>query len=98
MSDALMRAPEVKSADADATAIVAIDRQGRRTTLTYAELRRATNRFANLLESLGARASDTMFVLLPRRPELHVCVLGAMKSASFGKSVNGGTFTYPFVF
>ena len=26
------------------------------------------------------------------------CVLGAMKSASFGKSVNGGTFTYPFVF
>ncbi len=67
-------------ADADATAIVAIDRQGRRTTLTYAELRRATNRFANLLESLGARASDTMFVLLPRRPELHVCVLGAMKA------------------
>ena len=29
---------------------------------------------------------------------LGTCVLAAMKAASFGKSVNGGSFTYPFVF
>ncbi|NVB84192.1 MAG: hypothetical protein HOV81_37800, partial [Kofleriaceae bacterium] len=29
---------------------------------------------------------------------LGTCVLAAMKAASFGKSVNGGTFTYPFAF
>jgi TonB family protein len=29
---------------------------------------------------------------------LGACVLAAMKAASFGKSVNGGTFTYPFAF
>ncbi|MBL0219360.1 MAG: TonB family protein [Myxococcales bacterium] len=26
------------------------------------------------------------------------CVLAAMRSAKFGKTVNGATFTYPFVF
>lgn len=31
-------------------------------------------------------------------PALGECVAGAMKSAKFGKSVTGGTFTYPFVF
>lgn len=29
---------------------------------------------------------------------LGACVLAAMQDARFGKSVNGGTFTYPFVF
>jgi TonB family protein len=29
---------------------------------------------------------------------LGTCVAGAMRAARFGKSVNGGSFTYPFVF
>jgi hypothetical protein len=31
-------------------------------------------------------------------PALGECVAGAIKNAVFGKSVNGGSFTYPFVF
>lgn len=31
-------------------------------------------------------------------PSLGECVVAAMKLAKFGKSVNGATFTYPFVF
>lgn len=31
-------------------------------------------------------------------PALGECVLGAMKSAKFGKTVNGASFTYPFAF
>jgi TonB family protein len=29
---------------------------------------------------------------------LGACVATALKKAQFGKSVNGGSFTYPFVF
>jgi acetyl-CoA synthetase len=64
----------------DRTAIVAIDRRGERTTMSYDDLRAASNRFANVLESLGLNPGDAIFVLLPRRPELHVCVLGALKA------------------
>ena len=31
-------------------------------------------------------------------PELGDCVAGAIRKANYGRTVNGGTFTYPFVF
>lgn len=50
--------------------------------LSYGELARLTNRFANVLAGLGVRRDDRVFVLAGRIPELYVAVLGALKSGS----------------
>jgi acetyl-CoA synthetase len=47
--------------------------------LTYAELARLTNRFANVLEGLGIPKGAHLFVLAGRIPELYIAVLGALK-------------------
>jgi len=47
--------------------------------ILYAQLREATNRFANVLAELGVSAGDRLFVLSGRIPELYVSVLGALK-------------------
>jgi acetyl-CoA synthetase len=48
--------------------------------LTYAELARASNRFANVLRTLGVHKGDTVFALAPRVPELYVAALGTWKA------------------
>ncbi len=57
-----------------------LGRHGEREDLTYAELRRRTNRFANVLETLGLTRGDVVFVLSGRVPELYVAVLGTLKA------------------
>jgi acetyl-CoA synthetase len=47
--------------------------------LSYAELARQTNRFANVLEGLGVQKGAHLFVLSGRMPELYIAVLGALK-------------------
>jgi acetyl-CoA synthetase len=69
-------------AAASKVALRTLDEQGNPTDLTYAELRRVTNRFANVLRSLGVGRGDTVFTLLGRVPQLYVTVLGALKNAS----------------
>ena len=54
----------------------------RRRDLTYAELARQTNRFANVLRGLGVGQGDRVFVLAGRIPELYVAALGALKNGS----------------
>ncbi|MBZ5524500.1 MAG: AMP-binding protein, partial [Acidobacteriia bacterium] len=46
---------------------------------TYAGLQGLTNRFANVLNSLGAQAGDRVFVLAGRVPELYITALGTLK-------------------
>jgi acetyl-CoA synthetase len=48
-------------------------------SLSYAELARRTNRFANVLAGLGVQPGDRVFTLLGRVPELYVAALGALK-------------------
>lgn len=48
--------------------------------LTYAELKRLSNRFANGLRNLGVEPGDRVFVLAGRCPELYVSVLGSLKN------------------
>ena len=55
---------------------------GARRDVSYAELSRLTNRFANVLRGLGVGKGDRMFVLCGRVPELYVAVLGAMKNGT----------------
>ena len=50
-----------------ALALRLLDRQERRTDLTYRELQLLTNRFANLLRHLDVDPGDRVFSLLPRR-------------------------------
>jgi acetyl-CoA synthetase len=65
---------------ADRIAIRWIGKTGERRDLTYADLRDATNRFANALAALGMQPGDRIFVLMGRLPELYVAVLGALKA------------------
>ncbi len=64
----------------DRCAIRWIGKAGARSELSYAQLARATNRFANALACLGVRTGDRVFVLMGRLPELYVAVLGALKA------------------
>jgi len=59
-----------------------LSNSGVRREVSYAELSRLTNRFANVLRGLGVRKGDRMFVLCGRVPELYVAVLGAMKNGT----------------
>jgi acetyl-CoA synthetase len=57
-------------------------RGDRRRDISYAELARLTNRFANVLRTLGVGRGDRLFVLAGRVPELYVAVLGALKNGT----------------
>ncbi len=63
-------------------AIIAIDRRGARRSISYEALRADSSRFASALGRLGVGAGDAVFMLMPRRPEFHVAVLGALKARS----------------
>ena len=49
---------------------------------TYAELKRATNRFANVLKRLGVAKGERVFALSGRVPALYVAALGTLKTGS----------------
>jgi len=51
-------------------------------TMTFAELARLTNRFANVLRRLGVAKGDRLFLLAGRVPELYICALGALKNGT----------------
>ena len=65
---------------ADHVAIVWLGADGARQTITYAELQRRSNRFANAITALGLARGDRLFLLAPRIPALYVAVLGALKA------------------
>jgi len=49
---------------------------------TYGALAALTNRFANVLRTLGVRKGDRVFALAGRIPELYVAALGTLKNGS----------------
>jgi acetyl-CoA synthetase len=57
-------------------------KNGDRRDLTYGELASETNRFANVLRSLGVAKGDRVFILADRIPELYIAVLGALKNGN----------------
>ena len=66
----------------DAVALRFLDRRDRVTDLTYADLARRTNQFANLLDALGIGRGERVFSLLGRIPELYLAGLGTLKHGS----------------
>ena len=67
---------------ADKVALRFRDRRGQFTDLTYRHLMQQTNRFANVLRSLGVGPSDRVFSLLGRVPELYIAAIGTFKNKS----------------
>lgn len=59
-----------------------LSRSGETRDFTFKELRNLTNRFANVLRSLGVGKGDRVFVLAGRIPELYVTALGTLKHGS----------------
>ncbi len=66
----------------DKVALRCLGRRGEVTELTYGELCRQTNRFANALRERGVGHGDRVFSLLTRGPELYVTALGTLKNTS----------------
>ena len=64
------------------TALLWLGQDGAERGLTFAELAQASNRFANVLGSLGVARGDVVFLLLPRIPDVYVCTLGALKAGA----------------
>ncbi|HEX2888898.1 AMP-binding protein [Vineibacter terrae] len=56
--------------------------------VSYAELDRLSDRFANLLLRLGARKGDRVAVFLPNCPQFHVCFFGILKAGCVHVPVN----------
>lgn len=57
-----------------------LSRSGEVQTLSYADLKRETDRFALLLGELGLKKGDRVFSLLGRIPELYITALGTLKA------------------
>jgi acetyl-CoA synthetase len=69
-------------ASSDRVAYRFLSRDGTTTDLSYADLHRATNRFANTLDALGVGRGDIVCTLAGRIPELYVTALGTLKHGS----------------
>ena len=54
-----------------------ISKEGEARDYSYADLAAATNRFANVLHSLGVGAGERVVLLMGRIPELYVATFGA---------------------
>ena len=67
---------------ADAVALRCLSRRHADMELTYADLKRETDRFANVLEALRVKRGERVFVLAGRIPELYVAAFGTLKHGS----------------
>ncbi len=63
---------------------------GDRRTLTYAELYRDVNKFANALKGLGIKKGDRVVIYLPMIPELVIAMLACARIGAIHSVVFGG--------
>jgi acetyl-CoA synthetase len=75
----------VECCDRHAPSAVALrweGQQGGSATRTFADLRDAAARFANLLADQGVRPGEVVAGMLPRTPELLACILGTWRAGA----------------
>jgi acetyl-CoA synthetase len=53
--------------------------QQREASYTFADMKRESNKFGNVLRGLGVGKGDRVFIFMPRTPELYFALLGAIK-------------------
>jgi len=51
----------------------------RNESISYAEMKRQSDKFANVLRGLGVKKGDRVFIFMPRTPELYYSLLGIIK-------------------
>lgn len=66
----------------DKIALRFLSRNAARRAVSYAELATLTNRFCNVLRSLGVGKGDRLFIVAGRIPEMYVGMLGALKNGT----------------
>ncbi len=64
----------------DKTALLWLGQDGEKRTFTFAEMKKETARFANVLKSLGFAKGDRVFTLSTRLPELYIAAMGILKN------------------
>ena len=64
------------------TALVWVGRNGEVERYTFRQIKALSDRFANVLGSLGVVRGDTVLIYLDRIPELYFAYLGALKSGA----------------
>ncbi|WP_456323613.1 acetate--CoA ligase [Hydrogenimonas sp.] len=57
-------------------------KKGERKTFTYDQMKRLSNKFANIIKSLGFQKEERIYILSPRVPELYIAVMGILKNRS----------------
>ena len=48
-------------------------------SITYAEMKRQSDKFANVLRNIGVTKGDRVFIFMPRTPELYYSLMGIIK-------------------
>ena len=66
--------------NADKPAMIWEGKNGEKETYTYDDMRRETNRFANVLGSLGVEKGTRVFTFMERIPEIYFTVFGTLKA------------------
>ncbi len=70
------------AADRDRPALLWRNASGGERRLSFADVARESNRFAQLLRSLDVRPGQPVIIMLPRIPEWHIAVVGALKAGA----------------
>ena len=70
----------VKAGRGDKPCILWEGKDGTAETYTYADMARLSNKFANVLQSLGVQKGDRVFVFMDRTPELYAAAFGTLKA------------------
>ncbi|MEX2599087.1 MAG: AMP-binding protein, partial [Dehalococcoidia bacterium] len=55
-------------------------KNGEEETYSYDDLRRMTNKFSNVLETLGVKKGQRVFTFMERLPEIYFTVFGTLKA------------------
>jgi len=79
-----------KSERKDSTAIIWENEQGDTRKLTYEELNKEVNKFANALKSLGVQKGDRIGIYMPMIPEIVVGFIAAMKIGAISIPIFSG--------
>ncbi|PKB66171.1 MAG: acetate--CoA ligase [SAR202 cluster bacterium Io17-Chloro-G3] len=66
--------------NADKLAMVWEGKNGEREDYTFSDMKRETNKFANVLRGLGVERGDRVFLFLERIPEQYIAVFGVLKA------------------
>jgi len=80
----------VRGARRNKAALIWEGEPGDRRTLTYFDLYRQVNQFANVLKSLGVRRGDRVAIYLPLIPELAIAMLACARVGAAHSVVFGG--------